>query len=55
MLVSRRQNLVAGVAFCGLLLRGLLCHHKTRLRKRVADVPRRPLFTMTAWRPILRG
>lgn len=26
MLVPRRRNLVAGVAFCGLLLRGLLRH-----------------------------
>ncbi len=55
MLVSRRQKSVAGVAFCGLLLRGLLRHLQTRLRKRVADVPRRPLFTMNRWRPISRG
>ncbi len=44
MLVSAARNLVAGVAFCGLLLRGLLVTYKTRLRKRVADVPRRPLL-----------
>lgn len=29
--------------------------YKTRLRKRVADVPRRPLFTMNRVGPILRG
>ncbi len=34
------RNLVAGVAFCGLLLRVYYVTYKTRLRKRVADVPR---------------